>query len=172
MPTCEGHCCRCFILPLSIKQLRRRADLKFRRGETEEAHETAFVANMLICLGRNPKKIKNIPPLKPKYGKQNKLTYGSYYTCRHFDPEIHLCKVYDQRPKMCRVYPSNDYGIECMFEGCSYDNSLEDAGYLRTLRFRLIHQLKIRIVVCRESEILGKTQTTEDSTRSCCVSES
>jgi Fe-S-cluster containining protein len=27
------------------------------------------------------------------------------YTCRHWNPQTHLCMIYDTRPDMCRQYP-------------------------------------------------------------------
>ena len=151
--TCPGYCCQCFILPYSIERMRQMAKKSLERGDVEYARETAFIADMVICLGTDPDKIENLPPLKEQYGKQGKLlgnkkqryaygNYGFYYTCRHYNKETKLCMVYDKRPEMCKKYPSNGFGHDCMFEGCGYDNSNEDSEYRESVQRELLYALR------------------------------
>lgn len=44
------------------------------------------------------------------------LSRGYYYTCRHYNRKTGDCMAYDRRPKMCREYP---YGRGCEYPGCT-----------------------------------------------------
>lgn len=113
----KGKCCRNFILPFSIHQL-RRAYTAWRNQQ-----------NYYMWRGKKlgiPRDVHLIYPMViPLFGgrkqnwepQQKRVCNGIYhYTCKHFDKKTSNCTIYESRPQVCVDYP---YGRPCNYKNCN-----------------------------------------------------
>ena len=127
MSTCDGACCRGFVLPFSP------AELEASKGGI---HDGAQIADMVVHLGWFD--VGQAPP-----GQCAPLGAGAhYYTCRHLGEDGRTCGIYDTRPRMCWGFP---YDRACPFEGCTWEAG-RDVAHPSRLAFRLGGVTHLRMV--------------------------
>lgn len=95
---CPGLCCRCFGLPYSPEELKKKAEIEIEvKGMSNS--DIQFAAKNLIYLGE----FKKNPLVSERTGNGY---LRDYYTCRQLGLNG-KCLVYENRPPMCVSYGVN-----------------------------------------------------------------
>lgn len=113
----KGKCCRNFVLPYSIHQLKRAYQAWYShekeykwRGEVKSLPKDIHIVYPMAIPLFDGKKQKYEP------ANNNFIKKGTYhYTCKHFDKKTSNCTIYECRPNVCLGYP---YGEVCKYKKC------------------------------------------------------
>lgn len=121
---CSGDCCRDFVLPFGMDEMRERYDAAVQAVLRLEARdldlEIIRVYRRLIPLvGPFPEGEASGYTVKVTPYMGTRETYH-HYTCRSFDPVAGSCTTYDTRPDMCRDYPEYGKGHRCRYATCTW----------------------------------------------------
>jgi Fe-S-cluster containining protein len=99
---CMGGCCAAFFMPRDPETISDRTVV-----------DGDMIRDMLIPL-TNEEASQRLDRIGSPMARPEAEAEGKFFTCRHFDERMRLCKVYEIRPHMCRTYP---YGRDCE-HGC------------------------------------------------------
>jgi Fe-S-cluster containining protein len=107
---CQGHCCKCFPLSVSLGEIK----LSVMNQGSRKFSDDECLLDMLIPLG-----VMSSEKVFEEYGislavEGSEQDTKMRYTCRHLADDG-SCSAYESRPNMCRIYPREN---KCDWNEC------------------------------------------------------